>query len=117
MVKSFANGPFSSSSSSSLLFLLCASQLPCPTWSDKGGSAVPTMEEESGYSFLDGLLTLGRDYNRHVQPPGSPALVYIGFVVSDVMEVNDDHYTITIKVRRHVEDEKDLWKRTCFSKK
>ena len=51
-----------------------------------------------------GALRVPRGYNRYVQPPstegGGPAAVAVGFVVSDVMEVSDQDYTISIKVRQ-----------------
>ena len=59
----------------------------------------PTTPDRSPMiSLFDGVLTVPRDYNKNVQPPGSPAVVYIGFIVSDIMEVNDDEYTISMKV-------------------
>ncbi len=60
-----------------------------------------------------GSLRVPRGYNRYVQPPGppaesggggggggggGPAEVAVGFLVADVMEVDDDDYTISIKV-------------------
>ncbi len=48
-----------------------------------------------------GAVRVPPGYNRYVQPPGRPdgsAEVAVGFVVSDVMEVDDEDYTISIKV-------------------
>lgn len=45
-----------------------------------------------------GVLYLPYSYNRNLQPPGRPCRVLIGFMIKDVMEVNDDDYTVSIKV-------------------
>ena len=39
------------------------------------------------------------NYNKNEFPSGGPAVVQIGFIVDDILEVNDEEYTITVKVR------------------
>ena len=56
-------------------------------------------DDKSPISLLGGVLTVPHDYNKNVQPPDDPARVQIGFIVSDIMEVNEDKYTISMKVR------------------
>ncbi|TRY78141.1 hypothetical protein TCAL_09317, partial [Tigriopus californicus] len=49
-------------------------------------------------SLVGGALKVPRDYNKNVQPPGKPTIVDIGFIVNDVLEIDDDAYSVTLKM-------------------
>jgi hypothetical protein len=36
---------------------------------------------------------------QNIPPPGNPPIVDIGFIITDVLSVDDGAYTVTIKVR------------------
>ena len=56
-------------------------------------------EDNQFLSLVGGVIQIPNDYNKNVQPPGNPARVDIGFIVNDILEVNDDEYTVSMKVR------------------
>ena len=64
----------------------------------KSGTACQSESSSSTVSLFGGMLTVPNDYNKNVKPPGDPAVVSIGFIVSDIMEVDDDEYTISMNV-------------------
>lgn len=49
-------------------------------------------------SLVGGVLQVPKDYNKNVEPPGKPMTVDIGFIVNDVLEIDDDAYSVTLKV-------------------
>ena len=57
-----------------------------------------TVSSDGVVSLLGGVIKLPPGYNRNVEPPGDPSFVDIGFLVSDIMDVDDSEYKISIKV-------------------
>ena len=48
--------------------------------------------------LLGGVVSVPWDYNKNLQPPGEPMLVDIGFIVNDILEVDDELFTIKMKM-------------------
>ena len=57
---------------------------------------------ESPFFMPQGVLQVPGDYNKNLEPPGNPARVDIGFIVNDILEVNDEEYTLTLKVLQEI---------------
>lgn len=57
-------------------------------------------EEDKFVTLFGGVLQVPHDYNKNLQPPGNPSQVDIGFIVNDILEINDNDYTVSMKVCR-----------------
>lgn len=83
------------------LLLISASRVDstgCGCGSRSSGFSASHLGRGERMPLLGGVVSVPWDYNKNLQPPGEPMLVDIGFIVNDVLEVDDELFTIKMKM-------------------